>query len=225
MTDNAALLMRAIVDELTQRLIPELKSADAIERGTFARLVLQDLASDIDVLPRVADELVPEFRRVIDDALKRIEGGPIAGVAVLRTEFEDIAAEQGSARQREISALRALAARIVRQLADRSSSGEAVARNAARAALSRLGDADVRWLLAYDAARTAESSTPHASAGQRRAAPSPAGDSASEMMTAHRVADFPETARAEATSSPYRRAIENLPDLGSSDDTHCRPIS
>jgi aminoglycoside phosphotransferase (APT) family kinase protein len=203
MTDNAALLMRAIVDELTQRLIPELKSADAIERGNFARLVLQDLASDIDVLPGVAEQLVPEFRRVIDDALKRLEDSSMAGVAVLRTEFEGIAIEHGSARQREISALRALAARIVRQLADRSSSGEAVAQQrGAGQVLSRLGDADIRWLLAYDAARAAESEArrPDASAGSD-AQPSPAGDSVTvETMTAYLRRRFPENPRAEATA-------------------------
>src|SRR5262245_55570001 len=119
MSDSAALLMRAITDELTLRVIPALQSADAIERATLARLVLQQLAADIDVLPSVAGQLVPEFRKTIEAALNALPSEALGGrAAEFRRELEDIPAESGLAHQREVTAVRGLAARIVRQLAD-----------------------------------------------------------------------------------------------------------
>ena len=65
--------MRAIGDELAQRMIPELTSADARERAALARMVLDHLAADLDVLPEVAQRgLAQEFSREIESALQAL---------------------------------------------------------------------------------------------------------------------------------------------------------
>jgi aminoglycoside phosphotransferase (APT) family kinase protein len=157
MTDRAALLMRAIGEELIHRIIPELDSADAIERATFARLVLQQLAAELDVLPEVAERLAPEFHKSIADALTACaRSGSSEWVDRARQELAAIAAETDVARHREVAALRGLAARIVRHVADssRDVDNSGAVPDAARA-MARLGTLDCRWLNAYDAARSA----------------------------------------------------------------------
>ena len=117
--ETAPLLMRAIGDELAQRLLPELQSADAIERATFARLVLQHLAADLDVLPEVAARLVPVFRQTLAEVLGGLASTPFAAsVDDWRAQLGRIAADTGVARQREVADLRNLAAAIIRKLAD-----------------------------------------------------------------------------------------------------------
>ncbi|MET0986488.1 MAG: hypothetical protein ABW034_13890, partial [Steroidobacteraceae bacterium] len=116
MSDSGALLMRAIGDELTLRIIPELKSADAIERATLSRLVLQYLVADISVLPAIAEQLAPEFRQLIDESLRSVPAGPLrASADQYQAELKRIPVENGYAREREIAALRTLAGRIVRE--------------------------------------------------------------------------------------------------------------
>ena len=63
MAERSALLMRAISEELATRIIPELRSADAIERATLAQLILRNLAADLEVLPTVAPGHVAATKR------------------------------------------------------------------------------------------------------------------------------------------------------------------
>ena len=157
--ETAPLLMRAIGGELTQRLLPELQSADAIERATFARLVLQHLAADIDVLPEVAARLVPAFRQTLAEVLGGLASTPFAAsVDEWRSQLNRIATETGVAKQREVAELRNLAATIIRELAD-GSPGKATDEQRAQlaAALTRLGRIDCGWLTEYEAARNARS--------------------------------------------------------------------
>src|SRR5688572_18864210 len=109
MAETSSLFMRAIGAELSERIIPELSSADAIERANFARLVLQNLAAEIDVLPEVAGELVPAFRTAISEALQELP--PVAfgdKINAWHKALEDIPSERGLACQREVAALRSL---------------------------------------------------------------------------------------------------------------------
>ena len=157
--ETAPLLMRAIGDELAQRLLPELQSADAIERATFARLVLQQLAADLDVLPEVAARLVPVFRQTLAEVLGGLASTPFAAsVDDWRAQLGRIAADTGVARQREVADLRNLAAAIIRKLAD-GTPGKITNEQQAQlaAALTRLGRIDCGWLTEYDAARNARS--------------------------------------------------------------------
>src|ERR1700761_636270 len=112
--------MRAIGDELAQRMIPELTSADARERATLAKMVLEQLAADLDVLPEVAQRgLAQEFSREIEVALQALPARRLAEqIQAGRAELGSIAAEQGAATQRRMEMLRALAASIVRHAAD-----------------------------------------------------------------------------------------------------------
>ena len=155
MTDTSALLMRAIADELTAQIIPKLKSADAIERATFARSVLPQLAADLDVLPAVAVALVPQMRAAISAAIKDLPASLSAKSATWRAAFDSIASETGLACQREVASLRALGASMARMLADlaRSDADAAPESPLALAALKRLGSVDCNWLTEYDTAR------------------------------------------------------------------------
>ena len=78
MADRSALLMRVISEELATRIIPELRSGDAIERATLARLILSDLAADLDVLPTVASDRAAAFRASISAALAALPAGTSA---------------------------------------------------------------------------------------------------------------------------------------------------
>lgn len=122
---TTALLLRAIATELAQRIIPELKSADAIERANFSRLVLLNLAGDLDLLPALAARAVPALRTSLQQ--------PPDGAAP---------------DQAEVAALRELAARTLRTLADRGDADSF-------AQLEPLGRWDARWVLDYDAATAA----------------------------------------------------------------------
>src|ERR1700681_4694202 len=70
--ESSSRLLRAIAEELAQRLLPELSSADARERVTLARLVLEHLAADIDVLALVAVQWVPAFRAALEEAIRTL---------------------------------------------------------------------------------------------------------------------------------------------------------
>ncbi len=117
-----SLLMRAIATELAQRIIPELKSADAIERANFARLVLLNMAADIDQLPSLAAKALP--------ALAPLAGRP---------------ADPDAASERDVAALRDLAAGTIRRIADAPTDAGSLAR------LEALGRWDAQWVLDYDA--------------------------------------------------------------------------
>src|SRR5260370_42635581 len=96
--ESSARLLRAIAEELEQRLMPELSSADARERAALARLVLEHLAADVDVLAQVAQELVPVLRGAIEETLDSLPPERFAGeVPGWRAELAGIAAERGGA--------------------------------------------------------------------------------------------------------------------------------
>ena len=179
MSQTSSLFMRAIGEELSERIIPELRTADAIERANFARLVLQNLAADIDVLPDVAVELVPAFRAAISAALDELPASAFGqAIREWRETLQAIPAEQGLACQREIAALRGLGSVIARQAADVVRKGAARAEQAKiEAALAKLGSIDHRWLTTYDSASkrpTGAAATSAAEAMPKRAAgPSP----------------------------------------------------
>jgi aminoglycoside phosphotransferase (APT) family kinase protein len=176
MTDNSsARLMRAIGEEIAQRLMPELSSADARERATLARLVLEQLAADVDVLAEVAEPLAPEFRNAIEEALESLPPERFAEqLQSWRAQLAVIAVEQGVARQREIGALRTLGAAIVRRAADLSAESGFFA--AAEHAIARLGALDHRWLTSYEAARQKKNAQQPAAAS-----PTPLGATAPDM--------------------------------------------
>jgi aminoglycoside phosphotransferase (APT) family kinase protein len=169
--NSSALLMRAIGEELAQHLMPELSSADARERATLARLVLEQLAADVDVLAEVAQGLAPEFRKAIEEALRGLPPERFDNhLQSWRAQLAGIAAEQGVARQREIGALRTLGAAIVRCAADLT--GELGLEAAPEQAIARLGALDHRWLTSYEAAR------------QKRSAQHSAGASPTQLSAA-----------------------------------------
>jgi len=192
--------MRAISEELAARIIPELRSGDAIERATLARLILRDLAADLDVLPTVAFERAAAFRASIGAALAALPAGTTAAQSGRwRTTLAGIPAESGSGAQREIAALRGLAAQMARELAD-------LERNAARssavqAALRQLAATDAGWLTAYAAASAESASTPAASAGPTpdSAAAPVCGSVTTEALTAYLRRTFPRAPQLAAT--------------------------
>jgi len=202
--DRSALLMRAISEELATRIIPELRSGDAIERATLARLILSDLAADLDVLPTVASERASAFRASISAALAARPGGTSAAqIEHWRTTLAAIPAESGSGAQREIAALRTLAAQMARELGD--AERNAAPSSAVEATLRQLAATDAGWLTAYAAAiaATAESAAAPASSGSppsdSTAAPRVAGSVTTEALTAYLRRAFPRTPEIAAT--------------------------
>jgi aminoglycoside phosphotransferase (APT) family kinase protein len=201
MTDSTARLMRAIGEELAQRVIPELKSADAIERATFARLVLEQLAADLDVLPSVADDLAGEFRTVLSRSIGSLPRESIDGRGrELAEELASIPTETDLARQREIAALRELASRIVRRLADRSA-GRISSEEDAKVAsiLADLGSIDYRWLTTYDSARKARLASEPAESGNDTAVSPSAEPVTTDSVTRYLRRQFPQQANIAAT--------------------------
>ena len=201
MVDRSALLMRAISEELATRIIPELRSGDAIERATLARLILRDLAADLDVLPTVASERAATFRASIGAALAALPAGTGAAQAQhWRTTLAAIPSESGPGAQREIAALRALAAQMARELAD--AERNAASSSAVEAALRQLAATDAGWLIAYATAAAEPAPAPASSGG---AAPDSAtalragGSVTTEALTAYLRRTFPRTPQITAT--------------------------
>jgi aminoglycoside phosphotransferase (APT) family kinase protein len=154
--ESSARLLRAIAEELAQRLLPELTSADARERVTLARLVLEHLAADIDVLAVVAAQWVPAFRAALEEALRTLPPALFDDqLHRWRTELAGVPIEHGVAREREVRALRTIAASLVRRATDVAGNhgGGPAADAAITATLVRLGALDHQWLTRYDAAR------------------------------------------------------------------------
>jgi aminoglycoside phosphotransferase (APT) family kinase protein len=189
-TDVTALLLRAIANELATRIVPELTSADAIERATFAKLLSQNLAADIDVLPEVAARLMPPLRLAIKSAL----GGGAPGDVALRAfalQLQEIARDCHPGTQLEIRLSRELAANLVRHLADHDSTGSHAA------AIAQLGGCDARWLQDYDAACKAR--LEQSAATGAGSAPISA-DPTAEMITAYLRQRFPADTEIRATN-------------------------
>jgi len=195
MAERSAMLMRAIAEELGARILPELRTADAVERANFARLVLADLAADIDVLPAVAVELAPALRGTIGGALAELPPGSLdAQIRAWRQALAAVAQETGIAAQREIAALRALAAQIARQLADVARENAADA--GIHSALMSLGSIDHRWLTAYDAAASRSAPPAAAHGSSRTETPAPRTEAPGvrvDSLTAYLKRMFPHT--------------------------------
>ncbi len=187
-----ALLLRAIATEVSQRIIPELKSADAIERATFTRLISQNLASDIDVLPALAVQRIADLRALIAAALAAAQrSGPGATASALTQEFADIAQQHGSGLRYELALLRDLAARLLRQLSAHTSPE-------LQAPLAALGRHDAHWVIDYDAAAAARNSA--VAGGATTDAPAAAEQVNADSVTRFLRRRFPQSPNATATA-------------------------
>lgn len=94
MSDNnsremAARLLRAIASDLSLRIIPELKSADAIERATLSRMVALALAADLDVVPALAVQHGASLRSLLATTDENIETLRDQAAARLRMAASD----------------------------------------------------------------------------------------------------------------------------------------
>ena len=169
--ESSARLLRAIAEELAQRLAPELSSADARERAALARLVLEHLAADIDVLPVLAAQWVPAFRAALEAALEALPPALFAErLQSWRADLAGIPIEYGAARQREVRALRTIAADLVRRATDLTGhQGGGPADAAITQTLGKLGALDHQWLTGYEAARQQKAVPSGTSAGPARA--------------------------------------------------------
>jgi len=192
MTNTSARLMRAISEELAQKIIPELKSADAIERARLSIGVLQNLAADLDILTEVAAKLVPDYREAIQTALDNLPSSITPDqAAAWNKSFAGIASEEDIACQREVAKLRALGAEIVRAVADIAEGSDEDKSRAQDIAL-RLGEVDFRWLTSYDKAKTAAGET--GSARDEDEAPADDSDEfTAEMVTEYLRGRYPDS--------------------------------
>lgn len=196
--DSSARLLRAVAEEIMHRLLPELISADSRERAGLARMVLEQLAADVDVLAAVADGWVPEARRALEEALRKLPTERFAGeLTGWRSELEGIPIEHGAGRQREVKALREVAAQLVRRAADLADVDGNPAQDAATAlALRGLGELDHRWLTRYETAR------------QTRRAPVPAESAAASSS--------PPSQDAASVTRYLRRRFPQCPQIAAS---------
>lgn len=189
--DVTSLLLRAIATEVSQRIIPELKSADAIERATFTRLISQNLASDIDVLPALAAERAPQLRARIGETLaaaQRKQASPV--LTAFADELAALAPQQGSALRYELASLRDIAARLLRHLSRQAFTDTLPL-------LAAVGACDAHWVIDYDAAATARSNRQASADGGAQAA-SPEQVNV-ESVTRYLRRSFPNAAAAAAT--------------------------
>lgn len=118
MSSGDAKLMRAIGHELLGRVMPELQTADARERVAFVKFVLDCFASDLDVLPELAANGALRLMAALEQAITLLPEEFPGGSSNYRQTLDEIASRKGSAPAQEISALRALSARLIRALAD-----------------------------------------------------------------------------------------------------------
>src|SRR5260370_15844353 len=161
-------LWRAIAAAPVERLMPELSSADARHGATLARLVLEHLAADIDVLAVVAAQWIPAFRAALEEVLQTLPPALFAEqLQSWRADLAGIPIEYGAAREREVRALRTIAAALVRRATDLAGNhgGGPAADAAITQTLGRLGALDHQWLTRYDAARQPKNVSSATSAG------------------------------------------------------------
>ena len=202
MAERSALLMRAISEELSARIIPELRSPDAIERANLARLILRDLAADLDVLPGVAADLASPFRSTLSSTLASLPAGAWgAQVDSWRAALTALPSQTGAGAEREIAALRALAAALARALADAARDAPSSGGSADSEALRQLGSIDCRWLTAYATAASAALAAAPAGTRASTAAGAPAeGASVTvQSLTTYLRRAFPDTPQIAAT--------------------------
>jgi aminoglycoside phosphotransferase (APT) family kinase protein len=150
MADASAQMLRAISRELTDHIIPNLsKEGDAIDRATYATQILQLMAADTDLLADLALEQSPAIRHTIEDVLTDLATSELAEKAARwRAQLNAIQVETDIASQREIKALRQLAADILREMSDSNSGKPEFQR-----LIARLGELDHHWLTLFADAR------------------------------------------------------------------------
>jgi aminoglycoside phosphotransferase (APT) family kinase protein len=204
--DKSARLLRTVAEELAERLLPELTSADARERAALAGLVLEHVAADIDVLAAVAEEWAPEFRKALEQALRILPPERFADrLPSWRRELAEIPIERGAGRQREVMALRGVGAALVRRAADLAADAAGGPEDAAIAlALGRLGELDHRWLTRYDAAR------------RQKRAPVPVGAAAAPVGAAAASSVPPPQLDAALVTRYLHRRFPQSPELAAS---------
>ena len=187
MSEVSALMLRAISDELKERIIPDLTHASSIERATLATQVLEHLASDIDTLAQISETQVPKLRRSLADALASLpEEGFSESLNGWRKSLQEIPSETDLACQREIRALRDLSAQIVRACADRSGPlREGDGLSVIESVTAALGTQDSRLLEAVVEAQASAQNTSRTEASPEEAPPSapPQRDLTPEAVT------------------------------------------
>ena len=158
---RSARLLRAIANELAQEIMPALESADAKERAGLAKVVLDYLAADLDVLTETAAEHAADYRQAIETVLEKLPASHFAAeTESWRANYAEIPSGLEHTRPAEVSGLRELAAAIMRQVSDVAMSGVKEDESAAvNNSLAVLGRIDHEWLERFDAARAEQSST------------------------------------------------------------------
>ena len=203
MRDVSALLLRAISDQLRERIIPDLTAADAIERATLSTQVLELLASDIDTLADVAEVHTPEFRKTIKTVLGTLPREVFTELLEnWLSRLDAIAPETGLACQREIRTLRDLSAHILRACADRCDElPEGDTHSTISTVAATLGAQDRRLLDAVAAAGSVrEEKRQDVNGGQDKDSPAPAGIELSpESVTGYLRQRYPDSPAVKAT--------------------------
>lgn len=191
------MLMRAIAQELAERIGPELRGLDAIERANFAKLVLQNLAADREIMPTVAEALVPQFEATLSAALARID--PTHRQVrwdAHRSELAALRAKSGVPVELRLVGLRQLAARWLREF---SEPGNAVPDGI----IDALGRIDAQWLIEFD--RACRASAPANDAASNAALDGNGHDEALTPATLTRYL------RRRLTEEPDAEVIEVVP--------------
>ena len=174
-------LLRAIAERLASRVLPQLQSPETVEDIKFAQLVLEYLATDLDLVPDLLEDLRQPYRQALQNV---IEVHPDRNAAIgYARDFDAIAPQKGLSAQREIAALRDLAGRLIRDLSDMGAlEGEV------KAAVQTLGELDLRWLRAYQTGVEARTASPKASSEKA----GPVGDLSTQSITQYLRSVFPQ---------------------------------
>jgi aminoglycoside phosphotransferase (APT) family kinase protein len=150
--DNSVLL-RAISEQLTGHIIPDLSSGDAIERAKFAVLALQRIAGRLDLQSSHSAAMADEYSTMLEMI---IEGAAAAG---FDTDVEQTRRELRQALQqadvvRKAAALRALGVRLVNVLStpERGWFHDSDARNGGGRLIADLLRAEMQWCGRYEQA-------------------------------------------------------------------------
>ena len=118
---RSARLLRAIANELAQEIMPALESADAKERAGLAKVVLDYLAADLDVLTETAAEHaggydVPDRRVRVGMLMQYLKGASL--VATSGRNFEEGGTHEFIKGGSSFTGLRMIEARISALLRD-----------------------------------------------------------------------------------------------------------
>ncbi|WP_081042403.1 MULTISPECIES: phosphotransferase family protein [Pseudomonas] len=174
-------LLRAIAERMAIRVLPQLHSPETVEDVKFAQLVLDYLASDLDLAPDLLKDLGQPYRQALQRVID-VHPDRNTAIGYART-LDAIDPQEGLSAQREIAALRDLAGRLIRDLSDMGALEREV-----KTAVQRLGELDLRWLQAYQAgvdARKTSSKDPGEQAG-------PVADLSAQSITQYLRNVFPQ---------------------------------